>query len=888
MTTGLKNATNTQLKTRGLKWFLYFFFSEVKRCKLLFASLFLIFCIAGKAQNSEIVTVQPEIFEYALNNPLKGFRPGISTARSGKHPYSKVVRVYLKWNELERNEDDSIERIIQVCNQKWGGVEDINVKVIPRVYLDWDSNIGNEYWPSDMTTGDYSSYEFEQRVTRLVKRLAKVWDEDPRIAWIQMGIIGYWGEHHHPSPSLRQQEILGDLFTEAFKNKKVLVRQPFEEFMDYPFGWYWDSFAHWDQIGSQGVPMLNNCPDRWKVAPIEGETAYNWGNYQIQPGDNPNVTLKDPAHREFLINWIRTLHCTALGWVASFDYFNTDVLAGAEEVQRAFGYRYILKEVSYPAEINPEEPFSVSFKVENTGSAPFYYDWPVELRLLDPETHITKWKQVFNDVDIRNWMPGENWHNGLKEYQIKPEIVINTDTFRIEGSLEKGKYILALTLLDPAGMMPAVKFATRQYFNGGLHPIGYVGLDSLINDTRLEGISFDDPAKDNSLHYSEERGEIIDDVPSEILVKPVRKPLQNNHWKFPGDTLQAWQFDYFDDGTGHNNFTLDSATTFGIYGCYDTSGINVRSYSDTLQHKDAAQFNWNIDTQTFQKNGQWLEYSVMFDLEVPYQLIVRAENNVNARFKLSILSTGRDTIFYKDLSLKEDFENLGGGNEQTDWFIYNGLFENLWGAYTIRFDWYDNIGEPGIFGSFSFPGLAMDLTAPGWYYVSIGNIPLGTDLIAITNEDATLYLVPAGTAPDTLSIKESAYAVVDVAAYVQAKFSTIGLNAGEYIFYALDNAGNISEASRMIKLEGTLNVTSLPDEFKITIAYNSVLKTCTIKSDIELRQINVYNILGARIKSIKCDNQKYIFSTQELNTGIYIVHVYDKHGDIQVNKISIN
>lgn len=852
--------------------------------------LFLVLALLGvfaNSQTSEIVTLQPEFFEYALNNPLKGFRPNLSTARSGRHPYSKVVRVYLKWNELERNEDDGIERIIQVCNQKWGGVEDINVKVIPRVYLDWDSEAGNEYWPSDMTTGDYSSYEFEQRVTRLVKRLAKVWDEDPRIAWIQMGIIGYWGEHHHPSPSLSQQEFLGDLFTEAFKNKKVLVRQPFEHFMDYPFGWYWDSFAHWNQISSQAVPMLNNCPDRWKVTPIEGETAYNWGDYQIQPGDNPNVTLKEPEHREFLINWIRKLHCTALGWVASFDYYNSDVLAGAEEVQRAFGYRYILKEVSYPAKISNDETFTVSFKVENTGSAPFYYDWPVELRLLDPETRITKWKQVFNEVDIRTWLPGDDWHGGLKEYQIKSEIISNTDTFLLDGSLEKGKYILALTILDPNGMVPAVKFASRQYFNGGLHPIGYIGLDTLINDTQLEGVSFDDPAKDNSLYYSEKRGEIIDDVPSEILVKPVRKSFQNNHSKFPEDTVQAWQFDYFDDETGALNFVLDTAQTFGIYGCDDNSGFNIRGYSDTLQHKDAAQFNWNSNTQTFQANGQWLEYSTLFDLDIPYQLNVRARNNEDARFKLTIMSTGRDTMFYKDFSLKDDFINQGGGNEETDWFVYRELFDNLWGACIIRFDWYDNVGEPGIFGAFSFTGNKQDLTPPEWYYVSVGSIPLGTELIAMTTENSTLYLVPADTEAEALSIRESALAESEVEAYTQAKFSTSGLNAGDYVFFAMDAAGNISEASRIIKLENASSTSLVPAKSEIIIALNPVQKTCAIKSVIELRQINVYNILGKQLKNIKCADFEYNLRTEEFDKGFYVLQVYDYRGNISIHKISI-
>jgi len=52
---------------------------------------------------------------------------------------------------------------------------------------------------------------------------------------------------------------------------------------------------------------------------MDGECAYNWGRYQQQPGDNPNDTLRDPVHREWLIDTIRWLHGNDLGWVANYD-----------------------------------------------------------------------------------------------------------------------------------------------------------------------------------------------------------------------------------------------------------------------------------------------------------------------------------------------------------------------------------------------------------------------------------------------------------------------------------------------------------------------------------------------------------------------------------------
>jgi len=254
-----------------------------------------------------------------------------------------------------------------------------------------------------------------------------------------------------------------------------------------------------------------------------------------------------------------------------------------------------------------------------------------------------------------------------------------------------------------------------------------------------------------------------------------RSTWQTNTWQFPGDTLLAWQYDEIQNESGVNSFALDSGQTIGIYGCEDNSGSNVRSYNDVTEIKDAAQFYWDNITQTFKTNGQWVEYSVIFDIDEPYQLLIRAKDDVDANFKLNILNPGKELIFFKDISLKNDFENLGGGNDQTDWFLSNFAITDLWGAYMLRFDWYDNIGEPGVFGEFSFVKSVLDITPPEWYFVSIGEITIGANISVMTTEASTVYLVPADTPSNATAIKNEAIALVDVAAYSQEFFSTTEL-----------------------------------------------------------------------------------------------------------------
>lgn len=453
-----------------------------------------------------MVTIKPSEYKHALRNPLKGFRPGLGSPFASNE-YVMITRKYIRWNQLENSEGDTTQKIIDFCNDQWAGIEEQGIKVIPRVYLDWDKKTGNEHWPADMTSRDFSSEQFKQRLVRLIHRLGEVWDNDPRVAWVQMGIIGFWGEHHNPHPSKEIQKLMGDAFSAAFTNKKVLVRHA-TEFTDYEFGIYWDSWAHIQQVNNKhhgaGIERLNNTTERWKTCPIEGETAYNWGRWKTQPGDDPNDTLADPVHREFLIDTIRKLHCTGLGWIADYDQSNEEVRAGAEEVQKAFGYRFVIEQFSCSRRIDPGGVLNLEFSVINTGSAPFYEDWPLEFSLLNPETYEPVWTTILENVDIRQWLPGDNWDEASNTYLMAPETNIINASIQVPAlsRISAGEYIVALSILDPIGLQPNLKFAVNNYLTGGRQPfclIG-VGVDS-ESGPELSSEIFTDPMRDIPCAY---------------------------------------------------------------------------------------------------------------------------------------------------------------------------------------------------------------------------------------------------------------------------------------------------------------------------------------------------------------------------------------------------
>ena len=471
----------------------------------------------GTSVQNGWVTVVPAEFQGAINNPLKGFRD------YKKDGYGLLERQYIKWNEIEVSADDSVERIIahtnKITSTKGKRFEDLNVKLVPRVYLDWNGETASnknpqQHWPADLHTFDYDSPAFQDRLRRLVEKLGLAWDDDPRIFAVQMGLIGHFGEHHHPAPTADQRRLLVEAFQKAFKNKPVLVRHTDPEFMAGGFGIYYDTFANITREPAEGPKdqfpwqAMNVYPDIWKRAPVEGEVEYHWQQQRESSkpketfGLTPDETMKVPGYRRYMIDKIRRYHASYLGWIDNYNDSDSEVLAGAAELQKVFGYRFVLDSVSYPLALPPGQKLTVKLSVRNTGSAPFYLDWPVAVALLDPGTKQPVWSAPLSDVDVRNWLPGEEWDSAAFAYR-RPAAPHHVEGHAaLPEDLKSGKYIVALAILDrQGGMMPSVRFATENYFRGGWHPLGFIGIGEAPAEPALKQVKFDSPAFDDSLSY---------------------------------------------------------------------------------------------------------------------------------------------------------------------------------------------------------------------------------------------------------------------------------------------------------------------------------------------------------------------------------------------------
>ncbi len=499
------------------------------KCVLIYMGFFLAVAQAQEASVATVkatsvrdgwVTVAPTEFQGAINNPLKGFRDYKA------HGYGLLKRTYIKWNDIEVGADDTVDRIIahtaKITEINGKRFEDLNVKLVPRVFLDWNGSAGRQYWPADLHTFDYDSPEFQQRMKRLIAKLGEAWDNDPRIFAVQMGFIGYWGEQHSPAPTAEQRRLLTDAFQRAFKNKPVLVRNTDAEYIRAGFGIYYDTFANLSREPPEGAEnqfpwqATHVYPEIWKQAPIEGEVEYNWQKSRASSskptetyGLKPDETMKVPAYRRYMIDKIRRYQTSYLGWISSYNDSDPAIVEGAAELQKAFGYSFVLDSASYPVVVQPGKNLTVKLAVRNTGSAPFYLDWPVAVALLDPATKQPVWSAPLKGVDIRKWMPGEDWDSAAFAYRRAAVAHYDEGLAPLPTDIKPGQYIVALALLDrQGGMLPSARFAIENYFRGGWHPLGFIGVGQAPREATLKHVKFDSPAFDDSLHYK---------VPEELL-----------------------------------------------------------------------------------------------------------------------------------------------------------------------------------------------------------------------------------------------------------------------------------------------------------------------------------------------------------------------------------
>ncbi len=393
-----------------------------------------------------------------LDNPLKGWCP-YTDAGPIHQPYSMVF-LYVPWRRLEPAEGRyAFEEWEQ---QDWQRPAAQGKRIVFRVYLDypklptgvpdWLLRRGVQLRRYTAHGGgwspDYSHPALAAGLERLIAALGDRYDGHPRVAFIQLGLLGFWGEWHTwPEEQLYADERLErrviNAYRRAFKQTLLLARYPrgYAGQQDW-LGYHDDMFPE----DTYGVPWgflealrTSDRLQNWRRAPIAGEMVPNQARLYLGKKYGRTVQAVRMGH----FSWLGP-YCPALEKPP-----NELFQRRARALVRMLGYEFRLSWVEAPRQVRVTAELPVAIAVRNRGVAPFYYRWPVVLALLTPGGRIARWQELA--VDVRRWLPGEH--------------VVRA---RLTAPDVPGLYELGLGVVDPATSKPAVRFANRLPVKNGL------------------------------------------------------------------------------------------------------------------------------------------------------------------------------------------------------------------------------------------------------------------------------------------------------------------------------------------------------------------------------------------------------------------------------------
>lgn len=420
------------------------------------------------------------------DNPLKGFVPYLRHDTTFPHSlewdYTKLDDLMtgpeaFNWAPLDAKLDAAASRGHQFVARvylEWPG----RTTGVPQYLIEggltmrtWTNTNTQPFPPAVDHTPDYEDPQLRAALTHFIHALGGRYDGDPRLGFVELGLLGTWGEWHN-SPNdawfaskTVQREVM-DAYERAFRKTKLLARYPagaddfrYADNGTRAFGYHDDSFA-WATLhtGKRGDEWFfetrlrsAEALDKWRTQPIGGEVRPEvWSCLFDEPSCAPPGQELD-----------RCVAVTHASWLCNEGVFRGKIQGAAREraveAARRLGYELHVTSVDL-APVPRHDALTIALTVTNTGVAPFYYDWPVELGVLDSQSNI-----------VARWTP---------DWRLSTVVPGNAAAvWRFQGqmaALNPGAFQLLLRVRNPLPAGSPLRFANRTQDQ---HVSGWLTLD---------------------------------------------------------------------------------------------------------------------------------------------------------------------------------------------------------------------------------------------------------------------------------------------------------------------------------------------------------------------------------------------------------------------------
>ncbi|MBC8141968.1 MAG: DUF4832 domain-containing protein [Armatimonadetes bacterium] len=400
----------------------------------------------------------------ALDNPLKGWCSYTNTDQYLS--YAMAFR-YTSWRDLEPTEGDF--RFAAWEKKSWDDAKTRGKHIVLRVYLDYpglpngvpawllakgvkttpytDNMEGYTPGAAKGESPDYNNPVMVAALEKLIAAMGKRYDKHPQVAFVQVGLLGFWGEWHtYPrtelfASSATQKRVI-DAYRRAFPNKKLMARYATGYLGKQPWLGFHDDYFPEDTGTEKDWYFLRGMKEsgrlgNWRVAPVGGEMIPSGADKWV--GTDAGLARTEAMIRAAHFSWIGPYS------PAQEKRAQTDAAfrARCEALVRLMGYSFCLTELTLPRTIRQNEPFALALAGKNEGVAPFYYPWQVKVALLAADGAVVETVPLPR-TDSRTWQPGAFRVSEAVRFATKP-----------------GAYRLAIGIIDPLTKSPAIRFANK-------------------------------------------------------------------------------------------------------------------------------------------------------------------------------------------------------------------------------------------------------------------------------------------------------------------------------------------------------------------------------------------------------------------------------------------
>lgn len=287
---------------------------------------------------------------------------------------------------------------------------------------------------------DYSDPIYLAKHARLLAELGKRYDGNPDIQFLDIGSYGIWGEWHTPHPvSLAVRQKIIAMYADAFPHTALVAMTDDDEALPYALkrgaglrrdgvGSPWHE-QHW--IGSKKYAHVTAMADTWKRKPVVFEWFLDY-EYMRRRG-----WPFDRAIRFMLDNHVSLIN-------DNIGEFPPEAGKQLSELTRRAGYRFVLREASFPKQAAAGSQLTVKMQWSNVGVAKLYSPYALELSLIDASGAVVS--RTRTTVDPTTWLPGNITCEGAID---------------VGRNLEAGEYGIGVALVDANGR-PSIRLAIDQ------------------------------------------------------------------------------------------------------------------------------------------------------------------------------------------------------------------------------------------------------------------------------------------------------------------------------------------------------------------------------------------------------------------------------------------